>query len=90
VVSWSLLTVHTTSAIALQLKRGSYNGQLRPLTSKKDTKFHSVCVRILVSENSNNLVWKTKSGPWVLLKFLQGAREGSRVGKVKLFFISED
>jgi len=33
-VSWSLLTVHTNPALALQLMRGSYNGQLRPLTSK--------------------------------------------------------
>jgi len=74
VVSWSLLTVHTTLAIALQLMRGSYNGQQRPLTSKKNTKFHSVCVQILVSENSNNLVRKTKSGPRVLLKFCR-ARE---------------
>jgi hypothetical protein len=39
VVSWSLLTAHTTPAIALQLMRGSYNGQQRPLTSKKDTKY---------------------------------------------------
>ena len=37
-VSWSLLTVHMTPAIALQLMRGLYNGQQRPLTSKKDTK----------------------------------------------------
>jgi len=37
-VSWSLLTVHTTHAIALQLMRKLYNGQQRPLTSKKDTK----------------------------------------------------
>jgi len=37
-VSWLLLTVHTTPAIALQLMCGSYNGQQRPLTSKKDTK----------------------------------------------------
>jgi len=83
-VSWSLLTVHTTPAIALQLMRGSYNGQQRPLTSKKEIKFHSVCFRILVFGNSNNPVRKKKSGPGVLLKFLQGTREGSRVGKVKL------
>jgi len=37
-VSWSLLTVHMTPAIALQLMRGLYNGHQRPLTSKKDTK----------------------------------------------------
>jgi len=30
VVSWSLLIVHTNPAIALQLMRGSYNGQQRP------------------------------------------------------------
>jgi len=30
VVSRSLLTVHTNRAIALQLMRGSYNGQQRP------------------------------------------------------------
>jgi len=87
VVSWSLLTAHTTPAIALQLMRGSYNGQQRPLTSKKDTKFHIICVRILFSENTNNLVRKTKSEPGVLLEFLQAAREGSKVGKVKLLYI---
>jgi hypothetical protein len=38
VVSWSLLTVPMNPAIALQLVWGSYNGQQRPLTSKKDTK----------------------------------------------------
>jgi len=37
-MSWSLLTVHMTPAIALQLMRGSYNGQQGPLTSKQDTK----------------------------------------------------
>jgi len=84
VVSWSLLTAHTTPAIALQLMRGSYNGQRRPLTSRKDTKFHTVCFRILFSGNTNNLVRKTKSGPGVLLEFLQGAREASKVEKVKL------
>jgi hypothetical protein len=84
VVSWSLLTTHTTPAIALQLMRGSYNGQQRPLTSKKDTNIHSVCVRILFSGKTNNLVRKTKSGPEVLLKFLQGAREGNRVEKLML------
>jgi len=78
-----LLTVHTTPAIALQLMQGSYNGQQRPLISKKDTKFHSLSFRILVSGNSNNPVRKTKSGPGVLLEFLQGAREGRRVEKVK-------
>jgi len=55
----SLLTVHTNPAIALQLMRGSYNGQLRTLTSKKDTKFHSVCFRVVFSENFNNPVRKT-------------------------------
>jgi len=50
-VSWSLLTVHTTPAIALQLMRGLYNCQQRPLTSKKDTKFHSVCARIYFPES---------------------------------------
>jgi len=85
VVSWSLLTAHTTPAIALQLMRGSYNGQQRPLTSKKDTKFHSVCVRILFSGNTNNLVRKTKFEPGVFLEFLQDAREGGRVGKVILY-----
>jgi hypothetical protein len=49
-------------AIALQLMQGSYNGQQRPLTSKMDTKFHIVCVQILFSGNTNNLVRKTKSG----------------------------
>jgi len=73
VVSWSLLTAHTTPAIALRLMRGSYNGQQRPLTSKKDTKFHIVCSRILFSVKTNNLVRKTKSGPRILLEFLQGA-----------------
>ena len=58
-VSRSLLTAHTTPAIALQLMRGSYNGQQRPLTSKKDTKFHIVCVQIVVFGNTNNLVRKT-------------------------------
>ena len=82
-VSWSLLTVHTNPAIALQLMWGSYNGQQRPLTSKEDTKCHSVTVWILFSGNANNLVWKTKSEPGVLLEFLQGAREGNRVEKVK-------
>jgi len=77
VVSWSLLTVHTTSAIAFQLMRGSYNGQQRPLTSKENTQFHSVIVRVLFSRNTNNLVWKTKSGPGVLLELLQGARESN-------------
>jgi len=38
-VSWSLLTAHMISAIALQLMRGSYNGQQRPLTSKKDINY---------------------------------------------------
>jgi len=88
VVSCSLLTVHTTPAIALQLMRGSYNGQQRPLTSKKDTKFHSVCFRILVSGNSYNLVRKTKFRPKVLLEFLQDAQEGCRVEKVKLMILS--
>jgi len=37
-VSWSLLTVHIILAIALQLMRGLYNGQQRPLTSKKTQK----------------------------------------------------
>jgi len=82
VVSWSLLTVHTTPTIALQLMWRSYNGQQRPLTSKKDTKFHIVGVRILFSGNTNNLVQKTKSESGVFLEFLQGAREGSRVEKV--------
>ena len=82
VVSWSLMTVHTTPAIALQLMWGSYNGQQRPLTSKNDTKFHSVCVRILVFENSNNLIRKTKSKPEVLLEFSQGARR-AQGGKSK-------
>jgi len=86
VVSWSLLTAYTTPAIALQLMRRSYNGQQRPLKSKKDTKFHSVCVRILFSGNTNNLVRKTKSRPGIFLEFLQGAREGSRVGKVILLY----
>jgi len=82
VVSWSLLTAHTTPAVALQLMWVSYNGQQRPLTSKKDTKFHSVCVRILFFGNANNLVRKTKFESGILLEFLQDAREGSRVGKV--------
>jgi len=34
------LTVHMNPAIALQLVWGSYNGQQRPFTSKKDTKKH--------------------------------------------------
>jgi len=40
VVSWSLLTVHMNPAIALQLVWGSYNGQHRRFTSKKDRKKH--------------------------------------------------
>ena len=40
VVSWSLLIVHMNPAIALQLVWGSYNGQQKLLTSKKDTKKH--------------------------------------------------
>jgi len=56
------------------------------LITKKDTKFLSVCFWTLISGNSKNSVWKTKSEPGVLLEFLQGAREGSRVGKVKLLF----
>ena len=63
---------------------GSYNSQQRPLTSKKDTKFHSVCFQIAFSGNCNNPVRKTKSRPGVFLEFLQGAREGRRVEKVKL------
>jgi len=46
VVSWSLLTVDTNPAIALQLMRGLYNDQQRILTSKKYIKFHIVCFRI--------------------------------------------
>jgi len=38
VVSWSLLAVYTTPAIALQLMWGSHNDQQRLLTSNKDTK----------------------------------------------------
>jgi len=35
---------HSYPAIALQLMRGSYNGQQRPLTSKKDTKYsYRIC-----------------------------------------------
>jgi len=78
VVSFSVLTAHTTPAIALQLMRGLYNGQQKPLTSKKDTKVHIVCVRILVSGNTKNLVRKAKSEPEVLLEFLQSVREGSK------------
>ena len=78
-VSWSLLTAHTTPAIALQLMRGSYNGQQRPLTSKKDRNIHIVFVWNLFFGNTNNLVRKTKSRPGVLLEFLQGAREGNIV-----------
>jgi len=55
---------------------GLYDGQQRPLTSKKDTKFHIVFVRILFFGNTNNLVRKTKSEPEVFLKFFKGAREG--------------
>jgi len=51
VVSWSLLTVHRTHAIALQLMQGLYNGQQRSLTSKKNTKLQIVCVHILFSVN---------------------------------------
>ena len=62
---------------------GSYNGQQRPLTSKKDAKysFH-ICLDFFSSENTNNLVRKTKSEPGVLLEFLQGAQEDNMVGKV--------
>jgi hypothetical protein len=57
VVSWSLLIVHMNPAIALQLVWGSYNGQQRPLTSKKDTKkAHNIGFRIRFSEITNNLV----------------------------------
>jgi len=69
--------------------QGWYNGQHRPLTSKKDTKFHSVTIRILFSRNTNNLVQKTKSKLRVFLKFLQGAREGNGMEKVKLIFLTE-
>jgi len=37
-VSWSLLTVHIIHVIALQFMRRLYDGQQRPLTSKKTQK----------------------------------------------------
>jgi len=37
-VSWSLLAVHITPAIVLQLMWGLYNSQQKPLTSKKTPK----------------------------------------------------
>jgi len=40
-VSWSLLTGHIIPAIALQLIRGLYDNQQRPLTSKQTQKNHS-------------------------------------------------
>ena len=55
-----------------------------PWHQRKTQNIHIVFVLILFSENTNNLVRKTKSRPGVLLKFLQDAREGSRVEKVKL------
>jgi len=76
VVSWSLLTVHTNHAIALQFMQGSYNDQQRLLTSKKDIKFHSVTVWVLLSRNINNLVRKMKSGPGVFLEFCRARKKG--------------
>jgi hypothetical protein len=52
-VSWSLLTVHTIPAITLQLVRGLYDGQRRPLISKQThtkKKSQFVTFRILFSE----------------------------------------
>ena len=88
-VSWSLLTVHTTHLIALQLQLmwGLYNGQQRPLTSKKDTKLYIVFFRIIFSVIINNLVRILFSGPGVFLEFLQGAKEHLRAGKVILIFL---
>ena len=86
-VSWSLLTAHTTPGIALQLMRASYNGQQRPLTSKKDIKLHSVCVQILFSENTNNLVRKNEIQTRGILEFLQGVQEGNKVGKIILYIV---
>ena len=58
-----------------------------PWHQRKTQNIHIVFVRILFSGNTNNLVRKTKSKPGVLLEFLQGAREDSRVEKVRpLFF----
>jgi len=37
-VSWSLLIVHIIPAVYLQLMQGLYDGQQRPLTSKKTQK----------------------------------------------------
>jgi hypothetical protein len=70
-----LLTVHMNPAIALQRVWGSYNGQQRPLTSKKDTKKHiTVWSGVRFPEISNNLVWIIKSGPGAFLEILQGVR----------------
>ena len=81
-VSWSLLTAHTTSA--LQFMRGHITVNEDPWHQRKTQNIHIVFVQILFSRNTNNLVRKTKSGQEVLLKFLQGTREGSKVEKVKL------
>ena len=52
VVSWSLLTVPMNPAIAFQLVWGSYNGQQRPLTSKKDTKYeYRICPEFMFRKN---------------------------------------
>jgi len=61
-VSWSLLTVHTTSAIALQLMWGLYNGQHRTLTLKIDTKnFISTMSEFYFSETLT--IWFGKYNP---------------------------
>jgi len=61
-------------AIALQLVWSSYDGQQRPFTSKKDTK-----KRITYGPEFVFQIALT-----ICLKILQGAREGSRVGKVNI------
>ena len=48
-VSWSLLTVHIILAIVLQLMRGLYDSQQRPLTSKETQKSQFQIIRILSS-----------------------------------------
>jgi len=67
---------------------GLYNGQQRPLTSKKDTKLFIIFFWIVFSVITNNLVQILFSGSGVFLELLQGAGEHRRVGKVILKSIS--
>jgi len=81
-VSWSLLTVHITPSIFLQLMRGLYNGQQRPLTSKKIPKItFRKCLDFVFRKTLT--IWFGLHNPnqgyfWF---FLQGARETNMVEK---------